>query len=300
MCNTYEHYNASEFPIDLLMQVTKNIILMLSYVMQERLQFYIEPVETKLPSIIDSLLVNLKLQLGEDFTEEMMFTGFHNISTMTMSFRVQCSPGFCGRDCITTPINDPRVAECHPNGSAMCVDNIRDPLTLPPCSNCLYNLDIATNCSTCLEANYDPDTNCQTCLPNYNITTNCSLCNNKRYDPATSCSICINTQYNSTTNCESCLNSIFDPLDRCTSCVLEFYDPSTNCTKCLPNRDPSTNCTQCLPGWDNTSNCTQCVSGFTGNNCEPSECLHLAICTIANCPYKIELHDLGQIRQHND
>ncbi len=204
-----------------------------------------------------------------------MFTGFHNISTMTMSFRVQCSSGFCGPDCRTIPTNNPLVAECQADGSVTCVDSKRDPSLPVPCSDCLYNLDSSTNCSTCLQSNYDPDNNCMTCLPNYDIATNCSMCTNRRYDQAN--------------NCQSCLDSNFNPLDECTSCLLDLYDPRTNCTQCLPNRNTSTNCTQCLPDWDVTSNCTKCLlpnrnpdsnctqclgnrnPGFTGNNCERGE-----------------------------
>ena len=67
---------------------------------RQRVQFFIEAVEkfSGLPNIIDSLLINLdNLQLGADFTEEMTFTGYHSISHMTMSFRVACQTGFCGR-----------------------------------------------------------------------------------------------------------------------------------------------------------------------------------------------------------
>ena len=197
-------------------------------------------------------MVNLdNVQLGGDFTEEMMFTGFHNISTMTMSFRVQCSPGFCGPGCMTTPTNNQLVAQCQPNGSITCINKRRDPLTFVPCGDCLHNLDIVTNCSTCLEANYDPDTNCQTCLLDFDITTNCSLCTNRKYDPVTIC--------------ESCINFNFNSLDGCISCVMEFYNPQTNCTQCLPNRDLGTNCTQCLPNRDPATNCTQCVSNYDIN-----------------------------------
>ncbi len=56
------------------------------------MQLYIEPVESMLPNIIDSIPINLRnLELGSDFTKEIMFTGFHNIATMTMSFRVECA-----------------------------------------------------------------------------------------------------------------------------------------------------------------------------------------------------------------
>ncbi len=176
-----------------------------------------------------------------------MFTGFHNISTMTMSFRVECSPGFCGPNCTTTPTNNPLVAECQANGFVTCVNNKRDPSLLVPCSDCFYNLNSSTNCSTCLQANYDPDNNCMTCLPNYDIATNCSTCANRRYDPAN--------------NCQSTVNQ------SCTLCI-PGWDIDSDCLSCMPNRDLSTNCTQCLPGWDTTSGCSSCLAGFTGSNCE--------------------------------
>ena len=274
------------FQISWPVQVTKvmSLFSMKQFFIQERLQFLIEPVDSERSNIIDSLLVNLdNLRLGGDFTEEMMFTGFHNISTMTMSFRVECSPGFCGPDCLTTPINNPLVAQCQTDGSATCVDSKRNSSANILCSNCLYNLNISTNCSTCLEDNYDPVTNCQSCLPNYDSTTDCSLCTDRRYDPNTDCTSCLNTGYNPFDSCMSCLREFYDPQTNCTKC-LPNRDPSFNCTQCLPgwninsncmncmpNKDPQINCIQCLPGWDITSNCTQCVSGFTGNNCEPSE-----------------------------
>ncbi|XP_064403834.1 variant-specific surface protein VSP4A1-like [Halichondria panicea] len=211
-----------------------------------QIQFFIEAVDSMLPNIIDSLLIDLdNLQLGADFTEEMTFTGYHNISHMTMSFRVECSPGFCGSDCTTTPQNNPRVATCRADGTLTCTDNRLDPSPLVACNDCLYNLDITTGCSTCLDAKYDPDTNCQACFLNYDVKTSCSSCVNTRYDP--------------TDNCASCLDSTFNPFDECTTCLLKFYNLQKNCTQCLPNRDPSTNCTQCLPNRDPSTNCTQCL-----------------------------------------
>ena len=64
------------------------------------MQFYIEAVNSTPPNIIDSLLINLdNLQLGENFTEEMTFTGYHKISHMTMSFRVECDTNSYGPNC---------------------------------------------------------------------------------------------------------------------------------------------------------------------------------------------------------
>ncbi len=227
-----------------------------SFSVQGRIQFYIEPVDSGLPNIIDSLLVNLdSLQLGGDFTEEMMFTGFHNIATMTMSFRVECSPGFCGPYCTTTPTNNPLVAECQADGSVTCVDNRRDPLHHVPCSDCLYNLNSATNCTTCLSDSSAFLTSiCNTCL-NSNFT-NCPLCI-KGYDLLTNCTECLPNR-DPSTDCTQCLPG-WDIDSDCTQCLLPNRDPLTNCTECLPNRDPSTDCTQCLPGWDIDSDCTQCL-----------------------------------------
>ena len=233
--------------------------------------------ESGLPNIIDSLLINLdNLQLGVDFTEEMTFTGYHNISHMTMSFRVACQNGSCGRDCTQTRLNNPRILSCHTNGDIVCTDSRYDPSA--NCNGCLHNLDISTDCSTCLEPTFDPDTNCTACLPGYDIDTDCSTCL---------------TNYDPVTNCTTCLDSCFDPNNNCTSCLLEGHDPLTNCTQCLPNRDLSTNCTQCSPGWDISSpgfdisrdcsdclpgrnistNCTTCLSDYAGENCVQGECV---------------------------
>ncbi|XP_064403173.1 uncharacterized protein LOC135348775 isoform X2 [Halichondria panicea] len=226
-----------------------------------QIQFFIEALDSGLPNIIDSLLIDLdNLQLGADFPEEMTFTGVHNISHMTMSFRVECSPGFCGRDCTTTLQNNPRVAECQADGTLTCADNRFDPSPLVACNDCLYNLDITTGCSTCVQTNYDPVSNCTACLPGYDIGQNCLTCIDANYDPCTNCSTCIiGTRYDQLTSCISCVDTNFNPLNGCTSCLLELYDLQTNCTQCLPNRDPSTNCTQCLPNRDPSTNCTQCL-----------------------------------------
>ncbi|XP_064403225.1 uncharacterized protein LOC135348804 isoform X1 [Halichondria panicea] len=221
-----------------------------------QIQFFIEAIDTGLPNVIDSLLINLdNLQLGADFTEEMTFTGFHNISHMTMSFRVECSPGFCGPDCTTTPQKNPQVATCQADGTLTCTDNRLDPSPLVACSDCLYNLDITTGCSTCVQTNYDPTTNCTACLKFYDTLTNCTQCLPNR-DPSTDCTQCLPNR-DPSTNCTQCLPNR-DPSTDCTQCLLN-RDPSTNCTQCLPNRDPSTNCTQCLPNRDPSTDCTQCL-----------------------------------------
>ncbi|XP_064403224.1 uncharacterized protein LOC135348803 isoform X2 [Halichondria panicea] len=258
-----------------LLGVTPNPLPVSSLFWTGRIQFFIEAMDSRLPNIIDSLLIDLdNLQLGADFTEEMTFTGFHNISNMTMRFRVECSPGFCGPDCNTTPQTNPRVATCQADGTLTCTDNRFELSPLVACNDCLYNLDITTGCSTCVQTNYDPATNCTACLPGYDIDQSCSTCINTNYDPDTNCSTCIiGTRYDPLTNCASCLDTNFNPLNGCTSCLLERYDLQTNCiqclpgrditldcTSCLPNRDPSTNCIQCLPGWDITSDCTSCLT----------------------------------------
>ena len=141
--------------------------------LQGKIQFYIEAVDSGLPNIIDSLLINLdNLQLGADFTEEMTFTGYHNISHMTMSFRVACQNGFCGSDCTAACWSNLRIQSCLPNGDIVCTNSRYDLLT--NCNGCLHNLDISTNCITCLQPNFDPDTNCTACLLGYNINTSCT------------------------------------------------------------------------------------------------------------------------------
>ncbi len=104
--------------------------------------------DSGLPNIIDSLLINLdNLQLGADFTEEMTFTGFHDVSHMTMSFRVECSPGFCGSNCTTTLQNNIGVDECQADGTILCVHEWNP---LQNCSECLNGRNLTTNCTTCL------------------------------------------------------------------------------------------------------------------------------------------------------
>ena len=213
------------------------------------MQFFIEAADSELSNIIDSLLINLdNLQLGAEFTEEMTFTGYHNISHMTMSFRVTCQTGFCGRDCITSRMRNARILSCNSaDGDIVCIESRYDPSA--NCIGCLHNLNISTDCYTCLEPNFDPDTNCTACLPGYDRNSGCSTCLNTNYDPST--------------NCTTCLDSRFDPDNDCTSCLLEGHDPLTNCTQCLPIRDLSTNCTTCL-------------SGYTGENCVLGELINIS------------------------
>ena len=83
--------------------------------MQGAVQFYIEAVESSLPNIIDSLLINLdnlQLQLGADFTEEMTFTGYHNISHMTMSFKVECASDYYDPNCTTFCVDNSGSSSC--------------------------------------------------------------------------------------------------------------------------------------------------------------------------------------------
>ncbi len=190
--------------------------------------------DSELPNIIDSLLIDLdNLQLGADFTEEMTFTGFHNISHMTMSFRVECSPGFCGSDCTTTPQNNPRLATCQTDGTLTCTDNRFDPSPLVACNDCLYNLD--------MEANYDPITNCTQCLPGWDITSDCTSCIPNR-DPVTNCSLCLQPDRFTDTDCSTCVPG---------------WDSSYDCSVCLTGRNISTDCTTCIPGYSGE----ECVLG---------------------------------------
>ena len=69
-----------------------------------------------------------------------------------------CQNGFCGRDCTATTENNPQIESSLPNGDIVCTDRRLDPAV--SCSDCLYNLDVFTNCSICLEPSFDPDTNC--------------------------------------------------------------------------------------------------------------------------------------------
>ena len=247
------------------------------------MQFFIEAVDSRLSNIIDSLLINLdNLQLGTDFTEEMTFTGYHNISHMTMSFRVTCQNGFCGSDCIATRTSSPRILSCNStNGDIVC-NKTYDPSA--NCDRCLHNLDISTDCSTCLEPNFDPDTNCTACLPGYDSfdpDNDCTSCLLKGHDPLTNCTQCLPNR-DLSINCTQCSPG-WDISSDCMTCLTN-RDTSTNCTQCLPNRDPSTDCSTCLfgfdinrdcsvclPGRDISTNCTTCLSGYDGENCTPGE-----------------------------
>ena len=206
------------------------------------MQFFIEAVDSGLPNIIDSLLINLdNLQLGADFTEEMTFTGYHNISHMTMSFRVTCVNGFCERDCTATKTNNPRILLCNStDGDIVCKEKY-DPSA--NCNKCLYNLNFSTDCSVCLKPNFDSVTNCTACLPGYDRNMNCSTCLNTNYDPSANCTTCL-PSYDPVTNCTTCLDSLFDPDNDCTSCLLEGHDPLTNCTTCLTSYEGE----NCTPG----------------------------------------------------
>ena len=139
----------------------------------------------------------------------MTFTGYHNISHMTMSFKVICQNGFCGRDCTETRTSNVRILLCNStDGDIVCTNSKYNPLV--DCNECLHNLDILTDCSTCLEPSLDPDTNCTACLPGYDRNTNCSTCLHNNYDSSTNCTTCL-PSYDPVTNCTTCLDSRFDP-----------------------------------------------------------------------------------------
>ena len=226
-----------------------------SPIKQGRIQFFIEAVETGLPNIIDSLLVDLDdLQLGADFTEERTYSGYHNISHMTMSFRVECDTGFCGDDCTVTTTNNPRIQSCQPNGDIVCIDGRYDPSK--DCNSCLHNLDFTRDCSTCLQPNFDPDSNCTTCLPGYDTGLNCSQCLPNRelssnctmcwqgWDIESDCLSCLLPRRDSQTNCTVCIQPERYSDADCNVCVLPGGDPETQCQTCLDNRgDPDANCT---------------------------------------------------------
>ena len=162
----------------------------------------------------------------------MTFTGYHDVSHMTMSFRVECSPSFCGPDCTTTPQNNPRVATCQADGTLTCTDNRLDPSPLVACNDCLYNYDPVSNCTACLPGFCGPD--CTTTSQNNPRVAEC--------------------QANGTLTC------------------YDNFEPNTSCTGCVDNYDLTTNCTSCLFGRNISKRCTTCLPGFTGSNCEPGEC----------------------------
>ncbi len=194
----------------------------------------------------------------------MTFTGFHNISHMTMSFRVECSPGFCGPDCTTTLQNNPRVVTCQSDGTLTFNDNI-DPIT--KCTSCLPNRDHSTNCTQCVPG-WDITLDCTSCLPNRDPVTNCSLCLQPDRFTDTDCSVCALPGGDPATLCQTCLDN-FNPT--CTECVAN-YDLNTKCSSCLPGYDSISDCAVCLSGRNISTRCTTCLSGFTGSNCEPGEC----------------------------
>ena len=259
------------------------------------MQFFIEAVDSGLPNIIDSLLINLdNLQLGADFTEEITFTGYHNISHMTMSFRVTCQNGSCGRDCTATRTRNPRILSCNSTDGDIVCNKRYDPSA--NCNGCLHNLNFSTDCSTCMEPTFDPDTNCSICLStNYDPVTKCIACLDSRFDPDNDCTSCLLEEHDPLTNCTQCLPNR-DLSTNCTQCspgwdissdcmtCLTNRDPRTNCTQCLPNRDPNTDCSTCLfgfdinrdcsvclPGRDISTSCTACLTGYEGENCTPGE-----------------------------
>ena len=241
------------------------------------MQFFIEAVDSGLPNIIDSLLINLdNLQLGADFTEEMTFTGYHNISHMTMSFRVTCKTGFCGRDCAVTRMTNARIYSCnHSDGDIVCVERY-DPST--NCYGCLHNLNFSTGCTTCLDSRFDPDNDCTSCLlEGHDPLTNCTQCLPNR-DPSTNCTQC-SPGWDISSDCMTCLTNR-DPSTNCTQC-LPNRDPSTDCSNCLFGFDISRDCSVCLPGRDISTSCTTCLSGYDGENCTPGELFTKAGCAEA-------------------
>ncbi len=208
-----------------------------------------------------------------------------------MSFRVECSPGFCGPDCTTTNVTNPRVVECQAGGTLTCDDNRLDPSPPVACNDCLYNLDITTECSTCLNTNYDPVTNCIQCLPGWDITSDCTSCLPNRdpvtnctqclpnRDPSTNCSLCLQPKRFTDTDCSVCALPGGDPATFCQTCLSLGRDPNTNCT-CKDNYDESTDCSTCVTGWDSnydcsvcltgrniSTDCTTCIPGYSGEDC---------------------------------
>ena len=147
-----------------------------SSILQGRIQFFIESINNGLPNIIDSFLINLDtLQLGADFTEEMTFTGYHNISQMSMNFKVECASNYYGPDCTTLCEDNPGVFTCNNIGEIACVNVGGDPSN--DCTICLPLYNISTNCTTCNQPGYDPaDANCTQCVPNRDPVMNCTSC----------------------------------------------------------------------------------------------------------------------------
>jgi hypothetical protein len=81
-----------------------------------------------------------------------------------MSFRVQCSGNYYGPNCTTfcEPMEGLYICGCQ--GSIICVQSGRDPVT--NCTTCFPELDPETNCTTSTSFFYDPHTNCAQHLPN--------------------------------------------------------------------------------------------------------------------------------------
>ena len=145
-----------------------------------------------------------------------------------MSFRVECSPGFCGPYC-TTLQNNVRVAECRADGTLTCNDNF-DPTT--KCTSCLPNRDPSTNCTQCLPG-WDITSDCTSCLPNFDPNTNCSECIGNR-DLSSSCSTCL-PGYDSISDCAVCLSGR-NISTRCTTCLSGFSGSNCEPGECMPGR----------------------------------------------------------------
>ena len=101
-------------------------------------------------AIINRFPIDLELHPGPDFTERTNYTSIYNIPDLgfDMSFRVQCSENYYGPNCTTFCELIERVYRCDGEGRGICLMQ--------------SNRDSTTNCTTCLQAGYDPSANCTT------------------------------------------------------------------------------------------------------------------------------------------
>ena len=123
------------------------------HLVQGRIQFFIDALDSDVRSnetevIINRFPIDLKLELGANFTERTIYTGIYNISGVEfdMSFRVQCAENYYGPNCTTfcEPLKD--VYNCSREGASI----------------------------VCLQEHRNPTTNCTSCLPQF-TGENCKL-----------------------------------------------------------------------------------------------------------------------------
>ena len=59
---------------------------------------------------VDDIFIDMSLATSSSFTVPQTFVGTSNNARLELSFRVQCSPGFTGEDCITPTFTDTGIS----------------------------------------------------------------------------------------------------------------------------------------------------------------------------------------------